>query len=123
MDCPEEGFNNGKCIIYKQKYKDRKLFISWFKGINGKGVDYLSINSDKSGFLLMELSISSLNYIIPRNKYRKIYFFDDEGRGLINRINDEYEKTIVLNEEYIRFIFFKNWRIKFRKYKNLNFWI
>ena len=46
MDCPEEGFSNGKCIIYKQKYKDRKFFISWFNGIKGKGVDHLSINSD-----------------------------------------------------------------------------
>ena len=48
MDCPEEGFSNGKCIIYKQKYKDRKFFISWFNGINGNGVNYLSVNSDKS---------------------------------------------------------------------------
>ena len=63
MDCPEEGFNNGKCIIYKKKYKDRKLFISWFKGINGNGVDYLNINSDKSGFLLMILSI--IDYFFP----------------------------------------------------------
>ena len=108
MDCPEEGFNNGKCIIYKQKYKDRKLFISWFNGINGKGVDYLSINSDKSGFLLMELSISNhfshIQLYCNNNKYRKIYFFDDEGRGLINSINHEYEKTIVLNEAYCGFI-------------------
>ena len=108
MDCPEEGFKNGKCIIYNQKYKDRKFFISWFNGINGKGVDYLSINSDKSGFLLMELSIIS-NFIphhfaCESNEYRKIYFFDDEGRGLFDSINNKYEKIITLNKKYFRYL-------------------
>ena len=56
----------------------------------------------------MELSISSyfspINLKCDTNKNRKIYFFDDEERGLINSINDEYEKTIVLNEAYCRLI-------------------
>jgi hypothetical protein len=108
MDCPEEGFNNGACIIYKQKYKDRKFFISWFNGINGTGDDHLSVNSDKSRYLLMELSYS--NYFFPHylmevnSKYRKNYFFDDEGRDLFDNINDKYEKTVTFNKNYARCI-------------------
>ena len=109
MDYPEEGFSKGNCIIYKQKYKDRKFFISWFNGIKGRGVDHLSINSDKSGYLLMELS--DVNFFIPHHnnfndysEYRNIFFFDDEGRGLFDNINDKYEKNITFNKKYSRHI-------------------
>ena len=54
----------------------------------------------------MELSYA--NIFIPHHikfensKYRKIYFFDDEGRGLFDDINDIYEKNIIFNKNYFR---------------------
>ena len=105
MDCPEEGFKNGTCIIHYQKYQDRKFYISWF---NGTKINYPSINSDQSGYLLIELSV--INDFFPHrltlnsHKNRRLYFFDDEGRGLFDNINDIYEKVITYNKPYFRYM-------------------
>ena len=55
----------------------------------------------------MELSYE--NIFIPHHikfensTFRKLYFFDDEGRGLFDDINDIYEKNIILNKNYSRY--------------------
>ena len=45
------------------------------------------------------MELSDVNFFIPHHnnfndysEYRKIFFFDDEGRGLFDNINDKYEK-------------------------------
>ena len=106
-ECPEEGFKNGTCLTQNEKYKNRILFTNWFNN-NPKIVKYPSYNTDNSGNLLIELTCelpkSSNEYNILKNKKRKLYFYNVEGRGTFNEINDEYEKDIELNKNSIRYL-------------------
>jgi len=103
MDCPEEGFKNGECQIKIQKYKDRILFINWFKG----RLSFPSYNNDNSGLLLIEYTpniefiIGGIN--IKSSDQRQLYFYNEEGRGCFNEINDEYNKLVNLDNKYFRF--------------------
>jgi len=104
MDCPEEGFKNGECQIKIQKFKDRILFINWF---NGTMLAYPSFNNDNSGFLLIEYTpnikfVQNDLSLDPRNR-RQLYFYNNEGRGCFNEINDEYNKLVNLDKESYRF--------------------
>ena len=105
MDCPEEGFENGTCIIKKEKYKVRKFFIHWF---NDTYIQYPSFNIDKSGYLLVEFSIADHfklhqlhNQDFPK---RKLFFLDDEGRGSFDKFNDISEKIITYDSNSYRFL-------------------
>ena len=108
-NCPEEGFENGTCIIKIQKYKDRKFFIFWLNETyqNETYIDYPSFNYDKSGYLLVEFSYK-YNFRIHElitssyNK-RKLFFLDEEGRGFFDKLNDISEKVIYYNEPFFRF--------------------
>ena len=104
MDCPEEGFKNGECQIKIQKFKDRILFINWF---NGTMLAYPSFNNDNSGFLLIEYTpnikfVQKSLSLDPRNQ-RQLYFYNNEGRGCFNEINDEYNKLVNLDKESYRY--------------------
>ena len=104
MDCPEEGFKNGVCQIKIQKYKNRILFINWF---NATMLAYPSFNNDNSGFLLIEYTpnikfIQRKLYLYKENQ-RQLYFYNSEGRGCFNEINDEYSKLDNLDNKYYRF--------------------
>jgi len=104
MDCPEEGFKNGECQIKIKKYKDRILFINWFNG----RLSFPSFNNDNSGLLLIEYTpnnkfIRNSLSLIPSTQ-RQLYFYNSEGRGYFNEINDEYNKLINLDKEYYRFL-------------------
>ena len=41
---------------------------------------------------------------IDKKRKRKFYFFNEEGRGLFDEINDIYEKTIELDKKFYRFL-------------------
>ena len=105
MDCPEEGFENGTCIIKKEKYKVRKFFIYWF---NDTYIQFPSFNIDKSGYLLVEFSIAD-NFRIHQlhNKNfpkRKLFFLDEDGRGLFDKYKDISEKIITYDTNSYRFL-------------------
>ena len=102
----ENGFENGLCIVKNKKYKDRILFINWF--INKPlYFTYPSYNVDNSGYLLIELG--STTFFEPyrlysyKTKNRKLYFLNEEGRGLFDDINDICEKVVNLSKGYYRF--------------------
>ena len=104
MDCPEEEFKNGECQIKIQKYKDRLLFINWF---NGTMLAFPSFNNDNSGLLLIEYS-PNIEFFpkflhLKASNQRQLYFYNSEGRGCFNEINDEYNKLVNLDKEYFRF--------------------
>ena len=104
MDCPEEGFKNGECQIKIKKYKDRILFINWF---NGTRLRYPSFNNDNSGLLLIEYT-PNIDFIrdiiiLQTTDQRQLYFYNCEGRGYFDEINDEYNKLVILDRNYIRF--------------------
>ena len=104
MDCPEEGFKNGVCQIKIQKYKNRILFINWFIATK---LAYPSFNNDNSGFLLIEYTpdikfIPKQQFFGSRNQ-RQLYFYNSEGRGCFNEINDEYIKLVNLDNKYYRY--------------------
>ena len=106
IDCYEKGFQNGTCLVMNEKYLDRIPFINWFKN-DLKYIRYPSYNTDKSGNLLIELTCElsfdpiSSSYI--KNKFRKFYFFDKDGRGYFNILNDEYERTVNVRKKSTRY--------------------
>ena len=96
------------CIVQEQNYKNRILFIKWFNN-EQKYCNYPSYNVDNSGYLLIEIScdlgLANLHEIsIDKNRKRKFYFFNEEGRGLFDKINDIYEKANELNKKFYRFL-------------------
>ena len=106
-ECLDKELQDGTCIVKNKKYKDRILFINWFDN-NPKYVRYPSYNVDKSGNLLIELTCelsfepSTLSYF--KNKIRKFYFYDKDGRGLFNEVEDEFERTINTRKKSTRFL-------------------
>ena len=87
---PNNGLEKGTCFITNEKYKNRILFINWFND-DGKSLAYPSYNVDNSGYLLVELTCDIPFYVetnyIKENKRRKLYFYNEEGRGLFDDIN------------------------------------
>jgi len=103
--CPMEGFENGTCLVKNQYYKFKKIYIFWF---NDKRINYPSYNVDKSGLLLFifninDHEITTLHYISLIDE-RKLYFFNEEGRGFFDKINDKYEKNIKINDKNYRVV-------------------
>jgi hypothetical protein len=43
-----------------------------------------------------ELDYNQYTYTIAKNKKRKLFFFNKEGRGLFDEVNDVYEKLVTL---------------------------
>ena len=97
--------NNETCFVTNEKDKNRILFINWFND-DGKYLAYPSYNVDNSGYLLTELTcdipFSAESNNIKANKRRKLYFYNEEGRGLFDDINDKYEMDITLHKEVVR---------------------
>ena len=101
--CPIEGFENGTCLAKNKNYKFKKMYIFWFT--NDKRINYPSYNVDKSGLLFFVFNlnkqvITSFHLLDAINE-RKLYFFNEEGRGYFDEINDKYEKKIMLNNTII----------------------
>ena len=104
-ECQKNGFKDGICSVKNKKYKDRILFINFFE----KGDKYLgfpSYNIDNSGNLMIEINCEEIfkrELTEPeKTKKRKFYFYNLEGRGLFDEINDIYEKTIELKNKIYR---------------------
>ena len=96
------------CLVQDQKYKNRILFINWFNN-EPKYCNNPSYNVDNSGYLLIEIScnlelVNIHGISIDKKRKRKFYFFNEEGRGLFDEINDIYEKTIELDKKFYRFL-------------------
>ena len=95
-------YYDGICI-----YKDRKLSINWFENYPSY-VGYPSVNVDKSGFLLFELTCrlsyekGSLTY--SKNTIRKFCLYDKDGRGMFDNLNDKYYRNIDTRKKTIRFL-------------------
>ena len=103
--CPVEGFENGTCLITNRFYNFKKIYIFWF---NDKRINYPSYNVDKSGLLLFAFNlnkkeITSAHFADAINE-RKLYFFNKEGRGFFDEINDKYEKIIMTDSKNYRVI-------------------
>ena len=108
-DCPKNGFKDGICSFLKKEneIKNNILYINWFNN-EPKYLRYPSYNIDNSGYLLIELTgelgFSPDTHSIIKNNKRKLYFYDEEGRGYFDTINDIYEKTIETRQKNFRYI-------------------
>ena len=110
-ECINSGIKNGICYFYYphyDKYKNRMLFINWFyNNESGHYLRYPNFLVDDPDLLLIELTVDK-NYfrdrvVIGKNYKRKFYFYNEEGRGFFDEINDGYEKSIKLDKKIIRF--------------------
>ena len=105
-ECQKNGFKDGICLVKNDKYKDRILFINFFEKGDDKYLGFPSFNVDNSGNLMIEINYETIfkcgSIISERIKKRKFYFYNEEGRGLFDKINDIYEKTIELDKKVHR---------------------
>ena len=108
FECPNEGLKKGNCYFQNIKYENKRLFINWFNN-EPKFTRYPSYNIDNSGNLLIELTsgvdtpFNNLNNkrIYPNNE-RKFYFYNEDGRGMLDELNDISEKKIQYEKKIIR---------------------
>ena len=91
----------------RNENKNKILFINWFNN-EPKYLRYPSYNIDNSGYLLIELTgglgFATDTHSIIKNNKRKLYFYDEEGRGYFDKKNDIYEKAIETRQKNIRYI-------------------
>jgi len=92
--CKKNGYSN-TCLISTSNY--RILFINWLNDISDF-MNYPSYNNDKSNYLLIELTLGS----DTQSTKRKFYFYNDEGRGFFDEINDIYESYAISRRAYKR---------------------
>ena len=108
-DCPKNGFVEGVCSFWdkEMEIKNKILYINWLNN-GSKYLRYPSYNIDNSGYLLIELTgelgFATDTHSIIKNNKRKFYFYDEEGRGCFDKINDIYEKKIETRKKNIRYI-------------------
>ena len=97
--CEENNYNiNDTCIISNKNYKI--LFINWIK----EDFDYTSCpsyNNDKSDYLLIEINLSGN---LLKSVRKKLFFYNEEGRGLFDEINDIYENNCEYPRAYLRLL-------------------
>ena len=125
FECPNEGLKNGNCYFQNKRYENKQLFINWFNN-EPKFIRYPSFNVDNSGYLLIELTSRldfSLNNIdIKHNSERKLYFYNEEGRGLFDEINDISEKNIEYEKNFVR-LFSTSMALKFNESEEYRFFL
>ena len=88
--CEKNNFKNETCLISINK---KILSINWLKE-GSYNFDYPCYNNDKSNYLLIELTLDSFK--------RKLFFYNEEGRGLFDEINDKFEINIVNRRAFSR---------------------
>ena len=89
-------YTNATCIISNKNNKI--LFINWLKHGSEELISP-SYNNDKSDYLLIEVTLN-----FDKTVRRKLFFYNEEGRGLFDEINDKYEMYSVYKRAYFRFI-------------------
>ena len=96
--CEKNNYNyvNATCIISNKKNKI--LFINWLKHGSEEHISP-SYNNDKSDYLLIEVTLNS-----DKKIRRKLFFYNEEGRGLFDEINDKYQMYVEYRRAYFRFI-------------------
>ena len=90
--CGKNNFKNETCII---SFSKKILFINWLKEVS-YNIDYPSYNNDNTNYLLIELTLDSFK--------RKLFFYNEEGRGSFDDINDKFEINIVNRRAFSRAI-------------------
>ena len=106
FECENNNLKEGICYPYKKKFIDKILFISWFND-EPKYIRFPNYFNDNS-FLFIEVTCE-LRYVRTKlleskTKSRRYYFFNEEGRGFFNPINDEYEKLLHFEKKNTRFL-------------------
>ena len=91
--CENNNFNSNETCVISNKYKI--IFINWLKE-SSSNISYPSYNSNKNDYLLIELT---LNF-----HKRKLLFYNENGRGLFDEINDKYEMNVQNRRAYSRTI-------------------
>ena len=106
FECQKFGLENGVCTIENKKYKNRILFINWLDSDPPKYCRYPSYNTDNSGYLLIEIGCQSTyapsSFYIEKTSKRKLYFYNEKGRGIFDEINDIYKKEINYDKKFTR---------------------
>ena len=130
-ECVNSEIKDGICYPYYEKYKDKILSINWLTDVNDvqkiysfRNPNYLSDNPD---LLLMELTYEPIfsreRIYIGKTKYRKLYFLNEEGRGLLDQLTDISIKIFDIGKKVIRLfsssiIFKSNENEKYRYFLN-----
>ena len=102
--CIEQGYNKD-CFIWNKNNKI--IFVNFFiyEGIKDC-ITTPSYNVDRSGYLLIEFMLENFDpdygYSNTNQEKRKLYFYNDEGRGCFDEINDNYTKIVGYNKHYTR---------------------
>ena len=107
------GIKDGICYFYYEKYKEKILFINWIKDAEQKyylrNYNYFGDHPD---LLLIELNyepyFSRERLYTGKTNYRKLYFLNEEGRGLFEEINDISEKKVKFSKPSKRLFSFSN---------------
>jgi hypothetical protein len=81
---------NKTCMISNNK---KLIFINWFKE-SFYNISYPSYNINNNDYLLIELTLDSIK--------RKVFFYNEEGRGLFDEINDKIEMNVENKRGYLR---------------------
>ena len=88
------------CII--QNNNGKSIYVNWFRNnYSLNSMDCPSYNVDYSNNLLIELTIENLD---DKKVKRVFYFYNEEGRGSFDPLNDKYEKFVEYNRFYMRYI-------------------
>ena len=126
FECRNSDLKEGICYPVKKKYRDRILFINWFAS-EPKYVRFPNYYFGNK-LLLLELTCETkfapTRILINKTFKRRFYFYNDEGRGLFDEINDENKKLIKFDKKHTRFFSFaialkSNDSEKYRYFLNL----
>ena len=105
FECQNSGLEEGICYPVKKKFIDRILFINWFDN-EPKYVRFPNFYFGNS-LLLLELTCEVVfmrtRILISKTNQRRFYFYNEEGRGLFDEINDNYEKLVKFDKKHTRF--------------------
>ena len=106
FECENSNLKKDICYPLAKKYIDRILFISWFNN-EPKYLKFPNYYIDNS-FLLIEVTCElphiRTRKMAEKTNKRRFYFFNEEGRGLFNPINDDYERLAEFEKKNTRIL-------------------
>ena len=102
--CEESGFIDS-CFYSNKSNIINKVNYLFYDG-KEDSLMFPSLNIDNSGYLLIESTIMDLevhyDYSSKNQVKRKLFFYNEEGRGFFDELNDESEKIVGINKYYMR---------------------